>query len=506
MLLNTIKNIDSSLGDLRLKNAVYYDNNNSLEVFLISDVVFLNVGIDFISYKIKEALPFIDKISVFVSKSICDKRLTFLAIKDYIKNNCIAVEHLIKDDNIKVLSANKRVVFEISANEDICNFFERTSLIDKMSNYLSRTYCNDFNGSLNICNTYQETPYYEVESVNALELEDSTLRYLKVNSVMKFCDDREYDTAIYIADGEEKIGPVYFAGIVVSKEEKLSKNGKPYYVITIDDKTGKVSGKYFTTDKNKLKKLEKLEVGSVIILRGENELFNGRASLMIKGYHFCEFPPNYTPKEKPSKKAPEKYSVVFPVATETTKQDDFFSLNNEIPKEILNGTYTVVDIETTGTEIAYDKITEIGAVKIVNGVIKEYFQTLINPEVTIPKKIIELTGIDDELVKDSPHIDSVYPDFFKFLGDSVFVAHNAEFDFRFLKNAGKDLGYVLKNDVLDTLALSRKVLPNLKHHKLNNVCEYYGIVFRHHRALSDAFATAELLLELVKGKKSLKDI
>ena len=106
------------------------------------------------------------------------------------------------------------------------------------------------------------------------------------------------------------------------------------------------------------------------------------------------------------------------------------------------------------------------------------------------------------MLESAPKIDQVYHDFFKYLGDTVFVAHNADFDFKFLKQAGKENGYILQNKVLDTYALSCKVLPRLKNHKLNTVCEYYNIEFRHHRALSDAHATAEMLIEMVKTAKT----
>ena len=97
-----------------------------------------------------------------------------------------------------------------------------------------------------------------------------------------------------------------------------------------------------------------------------------------------------------------------------------------------------------------------------------------------------------------PKIEDVYPDFIKFLGNAVFVAHNSDFDFRFLKNVGKPMGYYLSNEVEDTLIISRKKLPWLSNHKLNTVCANFNIEFRHHRALSDAFATAEAFIELSK--------
>ncbi len=507
ILFETLKSADSALGDLRLRGAIYYENEDTLEVDAISDVSVLEDSKSFVLNALKGELVGVKNVKLNISKSICDKDLAKKVILKYLKEKCFHIAHVISEENVLVLSVNKRVVFEIKLSKDIKEFFERTSELQKMCEYLSRSYSHDFEGSIKIIqNQKAEVVSYDIDSVNYSELEDSTLRYVKMQNVLKFCDDTLYDTAIYIEDGENRLGSNYFCGVVVSKEEKISKNNKPYFIITIDDKTGKISGRYFTNDKNKLKKLEKIDVGSVIIVRGENELFNDRISFTIKGYHLCEFPTGYKPKEKPSKKAPESYSVVFPEKIISLKQTDFLTEEQNMPIEIKTGVFSVVDIETTGTDVNSDEITEVAAVKIENGVIVESFQTLINPKVTIPERIVELTGIDDDLVKDSPTLDKIYPDFFKFIENTVFVAHNAEFDFRFLKNKGRELGYILKNEVLDTLALSRKVLPSLRHHKLNNVCEYYGIEFRHHRALSDAMATAEMLLELVKGKNSLKDI
>lgn len=506
LLFETLKSFDNNLGDLRLKSAVYFEDTCVLEVEAISDVAVTLEGKNFIVKSLKERLEGALEIKLSVKKSICDKELAIRAILEYLKEKCFHVSHFIKSDSVKVISVNKRIVFELNLTEAVSDFFTRTSELHKMCNYLSRSYAHDFIGSIKIISDESEAPTYNVESLDFYELEDSTLRYIKVNNVLKFCDDALYDTAMYIADGENRIGPIFFAGVVAEISSKVSKNGKPYNLITVDDKTGKITGRFFTQDKQKLKKLEKISVGSQIIMRCENELFNGSPSLSIKGYHLCEFPKNFIPKEKPSKKAPEKYGLVFPESITSAKQDDFFTVDKELPVEFKECTLTVVDIETTGTDSQYDKITEIAAVKIVNGVITERFQTLVNPEVTIPERIVELTGIDDELVKDSPTIDMVYPDFFKFIENTVFVAHNAEFDFRFLKNAGKTLGYIMNNKVVDTLYLSRKILPSLKNHKLNTVCDHYGITFNHHRALSDALATAEMLLELVKGKKSLKDI
>ena len=100
----------------------------------------------------------------------------------------------------------------------------------------------------------EKSQNFDIETVSDASLESLTTRFLKVNNVLKYCDDKLYDMATYIADGENTLGTVYFAGIVVSKEERQSKNGNTYYTLTLDDKSGKISGKFFPRDKNKLKK------------------------------------------------------------------------------------------------------------------------------------------------------------------------------------------------------------------------------------------------------------
>ncbi len=494
-LIETLKNFNPSLGDIRLNLAEF--NGKEVKVNLISDVIISSEDLEFIASSIEKELPNV-KVSVNVKKSIADAEIAKRAIFDYIQKHCFSVAHVIDINSVNVISGGKKIKYEVTGLDSVCEFLQRTSVLDQLKEVLERTYCNDFEGEIRITAEDTEKPVYEDLSVSEDDIADIKVRTVKMVDVQKFSDDEFYDTATYVADGENILGKCYFAGTVDEKEERESKKGNKYYRITLDDKSGKISGSYFTTDKTKLQKLEKLNVGSVVIVRGEMEVFNGRPSFLIKGFHFCEFPCGYVPERRPSKKAPEKYAFAFPEKCELSTQQDFFTEEKELPETLKDKEFVVVDIETTGTDVTSDKITEIGAVRIVNGVIVESFQTLIDPEVKLSQKIIELTGITDEMLVGKPKIHEVYPDFIKFLGGSVFVAHNADFDYRFLRNVGKDLGYYLENDYLDTLVISRKLLPSLPNHKLNTVCGYFNIEFRHHRALSDAFATAEALIKLYK--------
>ncbi|MGB8954614.1 MAG: exonuclease domain-containing protein, partial [Tumebacillaceae bacterium] len=121
----------------------------------------------------------------------------------------------------------------------------------------------------------------------------------------------------------------------------------------------------------------------------------------------------------------------------------------------MNETYVIFDLETTGFNASSDKIIDIGAVKVVDGQITETFQRLVNPGTKIPAFIQELTGITNEDVKDAPSIEDVMPEFLPFIGDAILVAHNADFDMRFINEAFEESGYLpYTGEVVDTLPLA----------------------------------------------------
>ncbi len=169
-----------------------------------------------------------------------------------------------------------------------------------------------------------------------------------------------------------------------------------------------------------------------------------------------------------------------------------------------DGDFVVFDIETTGLNAQKDKITEIGAVKVSNGEIVDRFNTFINPEIPIPSKIVELTGITNDMVKDAPTVNEVLGDFLKFCYGSVIVAHNAQFDTGFIKVNARNLDLDFDFCILDTLELSRGLFPELKRHKLNVIAKHLKIKLEnHHRAVDDAEATAQIFIrcsEILKSK------
>lgn len=166
--------------------------------------------------------------------------------------------------------------------------------------------------------------------------------------------------------------------------------------------------------------------------------------------------------------------------------------------------YAIVDIETTGGHASANGITEI-AVYIHNGdrVIK-HFETLINPQQPIPKFITSLTGIDNAMVADAPTFDEIADVLFEMLNENIFVAHNVNFDYSFVKHQLKQSGYDLTAKKLCTVRLGRKIFPGLPSYSLGNLCRSLKInVENRHRAGGDAKATVRLFeYMLANGSQS----
>lgn len=163
--------------------------------------------------------------------------------------------------------------------------------------------------------------------------------------------------------------------------------------------------------------------------------------------------------------------------------------------------YVVFDLETTGASAAKGAgITEIGAVKVVGGQTVDEFSTLVNPGRPIDPFVVRLTGITDSMVAGAPPIEEVMPGFEEFVEGAVLVGHNVNFDFSFVTAVR---GEPLPNPVLDTLKLARILVPGLKRYRLSSLATHFGVrQIPNHRALSDAAATSEVLLRLLKLLRS----
>ncbi len=189
------------------------------------------------------------------------------------------------------------------------------------------------------------------------------------------------------------------------------------------------------------------------------------------------------------------------------KDGEFLKLEKDFPflsrlrrqKEIDKIPYVIVDIETTGLEPKTSEIIEIGAIKTEGKTAKDVWQTLISCPQDLPPNIIQITGIDDEMLKGKPSIEQALEDFLAFSGGHVLVAHNSDFDIPFLSHhIDKHLKKKLENRIVCTLKLARKLIPGLKNYKLGTIAAHLGITAPSaHRAMGDCEVTYGLWMHLM---------
>ncbi len=364
-----------------------------------------------------------------------------------------------------------------------------------------------------------------------------------------------------IEELNEEIPKVVIEADVFDIDVKQTRRGSYLYILKITDYDSSISAKAFSDEKDNF--LDNLSAGSHIKLRGKvsfdpyskewNIIFNdlnllakktrqdnaekkrvdlhlhtqmsamdsvmnvddlikrasewGHKALAITDHGVVQaFPDAY--------KAGEKYGVKIIYGVEAYLVDDGEPIiNNPYSSLIEESEFVVFDLETTGLNPSQHEIIEIGAVKIKNAEKIGEFKSFVKPEGMIPPKITEITGIKNKMVADAPPLSEVIEGFTAFAEGAVLVAHNADFDYGFIRTALQNLNIKREEyTVLDTLALSRAVVKDSKNYKLNTLAEYFEVdLDNHHRALDDAEATAEILInifEIIKedGASNLNDI
>ena len=169
--------------------------------------------------------------------------------------------------------------------------------------------------------------------------------------------------------------------------------------------------------------------------------------------------------------------------------------------------YAILDIETTGLSPKREKITEI-AIYIHDGEkIVDEFSTLLNPEVDIPYRITQLTGINNKMVNDAPKFYEVARKIVEMTEDAIIVGHNVSFDYNFIRKEFREFGYDFQRKKLCTVQLSRKLLPGRRSYSLGKLCNELGIIITdRHRAAGDALATVKLFEILQKVETNIRDL
>ncbi len=169
--------------------------------------------------------------------------------------------------------------------------------------------------------------------------------------------------------------------------------------------------------------------------------------------------------------------------------------------------FAIIDIETTGNSYKFGQITEIAIFQHNGKEITGSFSSLVKPEMDIPLFITRLTGITNEMVKDAPPFFKIARKVVELTAGRTFVAHNAQFDYKFVKEEYKRLGYDFNRKTLCTVKLSRKLFPGYKSYSLGRLCANMGIEINgRHRAAGDALATAKLFDLLISENDRINNL
>ena len=359
----------------------------------------------------------------------------------------------------------------------------------------------------------------------------------------------------------DEMGEVVVRGKIIQLETREIRNEKTIVMFAVTDFTDTIKAKVFTKNERLPELLDKLKEGALIKMKAvammdqfEHDIALGSVSGIKTIPDFTEKRMDHSPVKRVElhchttmsdmdgvtdvKKllktamgwghqamAITDHGVVqaFPDANHCVEGKDFkviYGMEGYLVDDIknivtdsrgqsLDSTFVVFDIETTGFSAVNDRIIEIGAVKVENGMITEKFSEFVNPERPIPFEIEKLTSINDRMVEDAPNISVILPKFMDFCGSSVLVAHNADFDTGFIRHNCEVLGLTYDYTYVDTLGIARSFLEGLKNYKLDTVVEAMGCTrANHHRAVDDAGATADVFVRFLERfkKKNIRDL
>lgn len=357
------------------------------------------------------------------------------------------------------------------------------------------------------------------------------------------------ETAISDIIGE--MGEVVVRGQITEMETREIRNEKTIVMFAITDFTDTIRAKVFTKNERLPELLDKLKTGNFIKLKAVALMDQFEHDIALGSVSGIKTIPDFTVKRmdhSPVKRvelhchttmsdmdgvtdvkkliktamswghqamAITDHGVVqaFPDANHCVEKTDFkviYGMEGYLVDDVkqivtdskgqsLDTRFVVFDIETTGFSVRNDRIIEIGAVKVENGVITDRFSEFINPERPIPFEIEKLTGINDSMVESAENVSVVLPRFMEFCEGSVLVAHNADFDTGFIRQNCRMLGLSFDYTYVDTLAIARHFLEGLKNYKLDTVVEAMGCSLEnHHRAVDDAGATADVFVRFLE--------
>ena len=337
--------------------------------------------------------------------------------------------------------------------------------------------------------------YDEISKSHIVKLTDVKVLYGNFDADIAYLAGNEFD---YTGDSFAVVGAVKSCSIkeVKNKSSDQERTGVRKYMSMELEYDGNSTKFLWFLTKNDAE-IKEFASGTILAISAKVNSFSEHNNLRVVGIAGCKF---VEPK-KVWRKSPKNYRYIKPEKYEFTQQTNFFFEEKKTEKEyLLNNTFVVYDLETTGINTEVCKIIDIGAFKIVEGKIVEKFCTFVNPECEIPIEASKVNRITNILVENSPTIEMALPDFYKFCEGSIIVGYNnIGFDDHFIDREGRKQLYNFDNARDDVFNIAKSKIFGLKNYKLSTVCQAMDVpLIDAHRAASDALATAKLFIKLVE--------
>ena len=490
-----------------------------------SDLLFF--GGKYSKVKSKLYLQFLLKNSELKTKQNIQE-LTMLS-KEYVGNLAKDVEIELKSNKLNMAEFKNTIVDIIREEEQFSNISEsnidfdfdsektvlnikynlnvsqaqleqlKTEIEEKIFNTISQevicNFVNDMDNKTDVLSNRMD----RILEDNMIFEEMKNAQIVDVNVVNKIYGEYEFKKA-YIAGNFGDEADMSVVGFVKSCSiREINKEGetetKKYMSFELEYENSTVRCVWFLP--KSIEEPKELEVGKSIVVYGKINIYHNEKSIRVSSLAEATF----NPPKIVYRKCPSNYRFVKPEPYEFTEQIGLFFEEKKTEKSyLLENTFVVYDLETTGINSQTEKIIDIGAFKIVDGRIVEKFCTFINPEKEIPEEATKVNRITNAMVEHSPTIEMALPDFYKFCEGSILVGYNnIGFDDLFIDREAKNQFYKFENKRDDVFNIAKDKIKGLNNYKLSTVCNAMNVpLIDAHRAANDAVATAKLFIKLVE--------
>lgn len=436
--------------------------------------------------------------SLDLSEAVIKRFITDYIMSEYSK----LLDGRYQLDKAEIKLQNNITSIILPIEDSMCNYCQNKGFLEGLIEYLKEKIWTDVTVSILPIKIDREIEIKK--STPTLLIDDGIVVMTRKEFII---GEKVSDYPYYISKYSAPRANVTVCGRVIAYEKKVSKANKLFYVLTIEDPTGKMDCIYFSRGKKK-SSFDFVHLNTEVYLNGELKRsdFNKKLVLFIRSAYKAEVDFKKTEEKINYLKSQEQKMKVPMPSVYVEKQERAYTLLDEQPyiaPLLREKEFVVFDLETTGLSPITSEICEIGACKISHGQIVSTFQTLIDPKIPMPLEASAVNHITDDMLKKAPTIEYVMQPFLDYCKNATLVGHNAlRFDCPFVQNKAEKLGYNFNFECIDTMNLFKDYRPNTKYSNLAYCLKEFNLTNDEaHRALADAIATAKLFIKLCNELK-----